>query len=398
MKKRILIVANDMEIGGAERALLGLLDAIDYSSYQVDLFLFRHTGPFLELIPSCTNLLPESIKYTCLAVPFINVIKKKCYGVAFGRIIGKLKAKRYLKKNHIVSQNSVELLYSLKYTKKHLPMITDQQYDLAIGFTTPYYVVAEKVDAKQKIVWIHTDYSRENADKQEEAAAWNAYDKLVGVSNAVCDSFIKQYPHLAHKVMEMDNIVSASIIRQQSSAFSVEKEMPDDGYIKLLSIGRFCYAKNFDNVPDICKRVLNKGLKIKWYLIGYGNDEALIQNRIIELGVKDNVIILGKKENPYPYIKRCDFYIQPSRFEGRCVTVTEAQILNKPTIITNYSTSTNQLRNGFDGVIVSMENEKCANDVAQIIMNKTLQKELINNTKNNDYTNKNEIEKIYRLI
>ena len=290
------------------------------------------------------------------------------------------------------------MLYSLKYTIKHLPKISDEYYDLAIGFTTPYYVVDQKVLAKRKVVWIHTDYSKEYSDKRSEELAWSVYDKLIGVSDSVCKAFATLYPKLESKIMEMDNIVSASIIRQQASEFSVTHEMPDDGYIKILSVGRFCYAKNFDNIPIICRKILNQGIKIRWFLIGFGTDEELIRQRIRENNVSENVIILGKKDNPYPYIKNCDIYVQPSRFEGRCVTVTEAQILNKPTIITNYATSSSQLEDGYDGLVVPMDNEGCANRISQIINDEEVQKYLIENTKNRDYSNKNEIEKIYQLL
>ena len=100
---------------------------------------------------------------------------------------------------------------------------------------------------------------------------------------------------------------------------------------------RFCRAKNFDNVPDICRRLCEKGLDIKWYLIGFGGDEALIRQKIREAGMDERVIMLGKKENPYPYIAACDLYVQPSRYEGKCVTVREAQMLGKPVVITRYT-------------------------------------------------------------
>lgn len=396
--KKILIVASDMEIGGAERALLGFLDAIDTTQFHVDLFLFKHCGSFLKLIPEKINLLSERKEYSCIAVPLPNAIKKRCFGVVCGRIFGKIKTEIYLRKNHIITQNSVGLLYSIKYTIKHLPTISDDYYDLAIGFTTPYYVVDQKVSAKRKVVWIHTDYSKEFSDKKTEELAWSVYDKLIGVSDSVCKAFASLYPKLESRIMEMDNIVSASIIRQQASEFSVTHEMPDDGYIKILSVGRFCYAKNFDNVPIICRKILNQGIKIRWFLIGFGSDEELIRQRIREANVSENVIILEKKDNPYPYIKNCDLYVQPSRFEGRCVTVTEAQILNKPVIITNYATSASQLTDGYDGVIVPMDNRGCAEGIARVIKDKTLQQRLIENTKMNDYTNREEIDKLYSLM
>jgi len=172
----------------------------------------------------------------------------------------------------------------------------------------------------------------------------------------------------------------------------------DDCDIKLLSIGRFSEAKNFDNVPEICKLIREFGLNIKWYLIGFGGDEDIIRQKIQEHGMQDYVIILGKKVNPYPYINACDLYVQPSRYEGKCVAVREAQILHKPVVITNYTTSGSQLTDGFDGVVVPMDNQGCAEGIIKVLNNKELMKTLSENTKKVDYTNSKEVEKLYSII
>ena len=124
--------------------------------------------------------------------------------------------------------------------------------------------------------------------------------------------------------------------------------MPErnDGEVILCSVGRFCEAKNFDNVPKIAKRITKKGIQIKWILIGFGTDEKIIRESIKETEMEETVFVLGKKENPYPYIKKCDIYVQPSRYEGKAVTVREAQILNKPVVITDFSTANSQLKDG----------------------------------------------------
>lgn len=187
-------------------------------------------------------------------------------------------------------------------------------------------------------------------------------------------------------------------IRQMAREPLNASEMLADGAVRLLSIGRFCRAKNFDNVPDICRRLIGAGLNIKWYLIGYGGDEGLIREKIIETGMEDRVIILGKKENPYPYIKACDLYVQPSRYEGKCVAVREAQMLGKPVVITNYVTAGSQLTDGVDGVIVPMDNKGCAEGIAKVLRNKELRQKLTENTKKQDYSNAKELEKIYRIL
>ena len=188
------------------------------------------------------------------------------------------------------------------------------------------------------------------------------------------------------------------LIRKQADTFAVENEMPNDGSIQLLSIGRFTNAKNFDNVPDICRRILEAGLDIKWYLIGYGGEEPLIRQRIQEAGMEDRVMILGKKENPYPYIKACDLYVQPSRYEGKAVTVREAQMLCKPVVITRYATSASQLEDGVDGVIVPMDNEGCAEGIVRLLKDPERVQRLSAACARRDYTNAEEVKKIYRLL
>lgn len=397
MRKKILIVSHAMEIGGAERALLGLLENIDTEAYQVDLFLLRHEGELYEFIPNNISILPEIPAYTVLAKPMVQTVRKGHFLLAAARVHGKYKAARYDQKNHL-SDSSVALEYSHKYTKKFMPRIQPGiEYDLAISFLTPHYFVAEKVCAKKKVAWIHTDYSVVQVDEKSELTMWNAYDNIASISDDVTAAFLKIFPSLKNKIVLIENILPKTLIEKQSNEV-VEEQLKKDDEIMLLSIGRFSTQKNFDNVPDICRRIVESGLNVQWYLIGYGQAENLIREKISESKMENHVHILGKKTNPYPYVRMCDAYIQPSRYEGKCVAVREAQMLGKLVIITNYATSGSQLKNGVDGVIVPMENEDCANGIISILENKELRKNILDNVLNIDYTNAEEIKKIYKLI
>lgn len=396
--KSIIIISHALEIGGAERALLGLLESFDYSKYDVSLFLMRHEGDLFNLLPDKVHLLPEIKEYTGLAVPMTSIVKRGLFGVAAGRIIAKIKAKQYVKSHNLKSNNGVELEYSHKYTVKAMPAISDKEYDLAISFLTPHYFAAEKVKAKKKIAWIHTDYSTVDVDVESEEKMWSKYDHIISISDACTKGFLSKFPNLESKILPVENIISPDFIHKQADMADVCDEMDSGEYLKLLSIGRFSTAKNFDNVPDICRRIVESGINIKWFLIGYGGDEGLIRSKIKEAGMEDHVLILGKKSNPYPYVKACDVYIQPSRYEGKCVAVREAQILGKPVIITNYATASSQLKDGFDGVIVPLDNEECAEAIADLIKTPYKLKSLSENCEKTDYSNAQELEKIYKVI
>lgn len=395
--KSVIIISHALEIGGAERALLGLLESFDYSKYDVSLFLMRHEGDLFGLIPEKVNLLPEIKEYTGLAVPLTSIVKKGLFGVAAGRVIAKIKAKRFVKSHNIKKDNGVGIEYSHKYTVKMMPVISNKEYDLAISFLTPHYFAAEKVKAKKKIAWIHTDYSTVDIDVKSEEKMWSKYDHIVSISDDCTKGFLSKFPGLESKILPVENIISPDFIHKQAEMEDVSDEMNGDA-VNLLSVGRFSTAKNFDNVPDICRRIIDKGINVKWFLVGYGGDEELIRNKIKEAGMEEHVIILGKKSNPYPYIKNCDVYVQPSRYEGKCVAVREAQILGKPVIITDYATANSQLKNGFDGVIVPLDNERCSEAIAKILKIPDKLKLLSENCAMTDYSNTEDLEKIYTII
>ena len=112
----ILVVNHGMEIGGAESALLGLLNAFDYGLCHVDLFLIHRSGELLRHIPEEVNILPENRKYASLAAPISTVLRNRAFTVALGRFIGKRKAEKFSDKHNLTENSYVFIDYSHKYT------------------------------------------------------------------------------------------------------------------------------------------------------------------------------------------------------------------------------------------------------------------------------------------
>lgn len=397
MKKRIFISMHYMEIGGAESALIGMLQAIDYSRYDVDLFLHAHRGEMMQFIPKEVNLLPEIKEYAMIEKPMIETLRKGCLRVAQARLKAKWQFKRYLKRKGLADSAAVfqyvgnavtPVLPSLEYLG---------EYDLAISFLNPHNIVYDKVKAKKKICWIHTDYTRIDINVEQELPVWAGYDHIMSISPDVTKTFLQVFPSLKDKIVEMENILSTEFVRTRADEFDASTELVGDG-VKILSVGRFCEAKNYDNVPDICRRIREQGVNLYWFLIGYGGLDNLIRQKIKEAGMEEYVIILGKRTNPYPYIKACDIYVQPSRYEGKSVTVREAQMLCKPVVVTYYATAPSQIQDGVDGRIVPMDNEGCAKGITEFVLDKGLQQHIVDYVHTRDYGNEKEIEKLYMLI
>lgn len=411
MKPRIFIAIHYMHLGGAEISLIGLLQALDPKKVDVDLFVYSHEGELMKLIPDYVNLLPEIPAYKMFERPMKEVLKKGHLSVLFARMKAKMRMRSYLRKKQTIDGSAIMGFLGEEMSKVVSDINPSVEYDLAISFLTPHNFVRDHVRAKKKMCWIHTDYTRIDVNAELELPIWDSFDYIASISSEAAKTFLQVFPTLAPKIIEIENILSSAFVRDRAEEFDAQNSLliahssqltAYKKYINLLSVGRFCEAKNYDNVPYICKRTLeilkDKNIDIRWYIIGFGADENLIRQKIVEAGMQEHVIILGKKENPYPYIKACDIYVQPSRYEGKSVTVREAQMLYKPVVVTNYPTASSQIEDGVDGVIVPLNNEGCAKGLVEFILDKQKQEHIIEYLKAHDYGNVGEVEKIYNLI
>ena len=387
-----------MELGGAESALLGLLQSVDPDRVGVDLFIYDHRGELMRYIPmDLVHLLPEIQGYKMIERPLKECVCAGLWGVALGRLM----ARMMVDKSPVPRGMDDGRIFTrvADCVERFLPKIQpDVEYDLAISFLTPHNYVISKVRAKKKLGWIHTDYSTVFVDAEREAPVWSQLDYIVSISEEVGEKFIGVFPLLKDRLVSIENILCADFIRRRAEE-TVVSLCSDSSAICLLTIGRFSPQKKMEEIPAICRGIVDAGIDVRWFIIGYGSEviEKTVRENIKKERVEDDVIILGKKDNPYPYIKACDIYVQPSRYEGKSITVREAQILCKPVIVTDYPTASSQIQDGVDGVIVPMDIKACVRGMVNFIQNKDKQKDIVDYLSSHDYGNQSEIEKIYKI-
>ena len=393
MKKKILIASYDLEIGGVERSLISMLNNFDYERYDVELLLYNHSGEFMPLILKDVKLLPENTKYKSIRLGIGTLIKAGEYNLAFQRLRAKY-GYEYRKDKSLDDTYQMQLMW--KYCNPYFPKV-EEEYDVAISYLWPHNFVAEKVRAKKKIAWIHTDYSNISPDRNIDLEVWDKFDSIVGVSEKCVATFLKLYPSLKEKCVVVENIASPEFIRKMSEE-QVSEEFEKDKF-NLLTVARFSHAKGIDQGVEAIKLLRDRGIdNIKWYIVGYGGDENKIRELITRYSLEDMIEILGKKDNPYPYMKMCDLYMQPSRYEGKAVTVVEAQILAKPVLITNYPTAHSQVVDRVDGEICELSIEGIANRVEKFYRDRDFLERYRSNCESRNYKNKEELKKLYELF
>ena len=395
--KKVLISSFDMEIGGVERSLISMLDNFDYENYDVDLMLYSHSGDLMKLLPKKPNLLAEVKKYKTFRLSIGETIKRGNLAIGIARLAARYNAKKTANKNNLNDSGCIQMQYMWKYALPFLPKLK-KQYDVAISYLWPHYFVADKVNAKTKIAWIHTDYSKIDTNIDIDLDMWNKFDYIAAVSKDCRSAFLSKYPSLKEKVIIIENITSPNFVRSMAEE-SIDDFDTEEKVFKVVSVGRYCDAKGFDNVIKALRILHDRGYtNIKWYVVGYGSDEELYRRLIKENKLEDSFILLGKKTNPYPYMKRADLYAQPSRYEGKAVTVSEAQILGKAVMLTNYTTAHSQVNDGVDGYITDLSIEGIANGIELLYKNKELRMQLSNNCSNSNYSNNYELDKLYSII
>lgn len=394
--KKVLISSFDMEIGGVERSLISMLDSFDYEKYVVDLMLYKHQGEFLNLIHDKVNLLDEVPQYTTFRKSISETLKDKQYSIGVARILSKINAEIVGKVKKISEPGYYQMQLMWKYASPFLPKV-NEEYDIAISYLWPHDFIAYKVKAKKKIAWIHTDYSIIEPNRGLDLKIWNKFDHIIAVSEACKNSFLKKYNELENKVAVIENITSPAFIREMAKVEIDNKIVTDDRF-KVVTVARLSHAKGIDNAVQALKLLKDRGYKdIAWYVVGYGGDEGMIKELIQNLKLENEFILLGKQTNPYPYMQAADLYVQPSRYEGKAVTVVEAQVLSKPVLITNYTTAKSQVRDGIDGYITKMSAGGIAEGIEKLYRDSTIRKQLIRNCSEIDYYNSDEIKKLYEM-
>lgn len=352
--KNIVFFVESMHCGGAERSLLSLLANLGETKYNIDLLVINKGGEFEKFIPDYVNY-----KSTDTQFGFLGKIKFKLF-------------QKFLKPRH-------KAQFFWKAFKNDIPKYKTH-YDLAIawgqGFAT--YYTATKINAKRKLAWVNIDYEKAGYVKEYDIDIYKKFEKIVGVSDFVKESMQKFIAE--DKVISIRNIIDITDVTKRAEDKVIEKF--DSKFINIVSIGRLAKQKAFENSVKAAKILKEKNIQFRWYVIGEGTEREYLESLILQYKLQDDFILLGFRDNPYPYIKNADLYVQTSAFEGLGRTLIEASILCKPIVTTNFPTAYGILRPNETGIITEMDADSIAEGISRLIKNDKLRNQIIQNLEN----------------
>ncbi|RKJ41788.1 glycosyltransferase [Acutalibacter sp. 1XD8-33] len=367
--KKILLVINTLGIGGAEKALLGLLARLDSREYQLSLYVLLGRGELAEKIPGHVQVLNRELSSGSV----LNGAGRRAMAGAVARgffrnggCLGKL---AYIGENFVrmVKKGRVQTDKLLWRTVAGGAERFSETYDLAVAWIEggSAYYVAEHVRAKKKAAFIHIDYENAGYTREMDENCWEKFDRIFAVSEEAQTHFLKVYPEYAEKTGVIHNIVDQEEIRlraQEPGGFS-------DDYpgFRLLTVGRLTYQKAIDVGIDAMKLLKDRSVSARWYVLGEGELRGTLERQIKVLGLENDFRLLGAVENPYPYYAQTDVYVHATRFEGRSIAIQEAQTLGRPVVASDCNGNRQQITPGVDGLLCPLEAEALAGVIEELL-------------------------------
>ena len=325
-KKRICFGITKLGIGGAERVLVDIANEL-IKDYDITIFTIYGGGELeKELNPNIKR------------ISLYKKEKKNAFIPIYVLFCGKFIYNRYLK----------------------------GRFDIDIAFLEgPITRIFSYKGNKRKIAWVHNDIAKvfgndfkSRLKKRIDNWFYNRFDKIIFVSEQNKKSFENVYGKISERKIIYNYINKERVLR-----LSKEKIEEDKIYINknsnleknFIIVSRLVKQKGIDRLIRVHKKLLDEGLKHKIYVIGDGEEKEDLDNLAKKLKVEDTFIFLGKKENPYPYMKKADCFALLSYFEGYGMVLEEAKILNKAILVTN--TAAKEAVINYDKKIIIENNE-----------------------------------------
>lgn len=383
-KVQILFVIPGFSLAGTTTALTSMLNCGLTDDYDIDVFTIERRN---------YNLQPVVSHDICL-----NDLTTAYYG-DFSRFHTKDKLKYLFVKliKQIHGASSILEEWVIRKTVRKIER--KKQYDVVVGFQEGRATrFTSHFSCPRKIAWIHCDYANTYGEDVNELDLYNGFERVVCVSQFTRQGFVSRYPALADKTIAIHNIFDAESVIERAKA-TIDDSRFDTSHFTIISLGRVHDVKRFYLIPEIAVQLKEAGLDFRWYILGSAGIPSELQrltDAIQRNGVKEKVIYLGGKPNPYPYLKAADILVSTSKSEACPMILNEAKILHVPIVSADFGSAFEFIENGKTGIITSIEGMPKA--IMRIISDEELREQIKRNIGQFEFDNTDLIATIESIL
>lgn len=380
--RKILVLNNDLDFGGIQKSLITFLDFLDNSgNCEVDLMLWKKDGPLQKMLPKNTQIIFQN------------------YGPSLADV---------RKEHNIVNQITlffqyVKFIFYARVLQKpwlfYSPLT--KHYDAVVSFTHsgyPRFFAIDRVSATDKYLWFHHgSYNASPTDKGTDRKYYEKFNKIITVSSSNRDMLADHFPELKDKLFVIPNILNATAINALA-AEPFKKMDKSTGSYNFVTVSRFSQEKGLDLAINIAFELKERGLKFRWFFVGDGDLFFSTKELAEEKKVGDVCVFVGSKENPYPYFKHADLYVQTSYVEAHPITLCEALILRKLIITTDLPSTRELLQDGHLGILCKPDAGIFAGEILKLLQSELKQKTLLATIEKHDINNEIAYNRISELL
>lgn len=367
--KKVLFVINTLGGAGAEKALLELLRKFTPDQYEIDLYVLLEQGELISQVPEYVNVLNR--KYTAESV-LSTEGKKELNRKVFKRLF--IHGALFKNIPYLIRNTAAMIRRKKIYADKLLwrvmsdsGMKLDKNYDMAVAYLEggSTYFVHDHVRAEKKFTFLHVDYQYAGYSRELDRDCYLDFDRIFTVSGEVKTIFDRVYPECRDRTFVFHNLIDREKIRKKAELPGGFSDTYDGK--RILTVGRLTAQKAYEVAVDAMKLLKDEGIKARWYVLGEGELRNKLQQKIDNFGLKEDFLLLGAVENPYPYYKQCDLYVHATRFEGKSIAIQEAQVLGCALLVSDCSGNREQVENGTDGVLCQLSPEEISRNIAELL-------------------------------
>ncbi len=352
MKRKILIVNDEMVVGGVARVLNNMLKILDYQTLEVDLLVLHKHGEMLKDIPSAVHVLEGTRFFEVVDQPLKELVQNHHYILA-------------IKKIWLIFLMKSGMIFSK--IQKERKKILSQKYDVEIaykeGFCTVFVAAGDSV---KKVNWVHVDYKVHNYSQNHMRLMKRALESIdvhVAQSEAAAASYREVFGLLA-PFRIIYNCIDTEKIQKQAEEPYVFSQPGSH----LVSVGRLHFQKAYLRMLEVHRRLIEQGYRFTFYIVGDGEERAQLEAKIKEYHLEDSFILLGYDENPFRIIRAADLFVLPSLYESAPTVVYEALTVNTtPILSADVAGVREQLKNGELGMIVENSEQGLYEGIAQCL-------------------------------
>ena len=391
MKKKLIFITEALWIGGIETALVNLLNRLDYDRYDVTCLILRDCQEMAyRITPQCRLIVSDRQH----AVTFRESYRYK-------RMYNLMEEPQRASKLRRLIWRVLRLVLRAPEAKRYAAYVKKQlggmHFDTAVIYSDRAAETAVRtVSADRFLMFYHHGAMRK---EYHDELGYRRAEKVIAVSEALAEKLKAYRPRYAGKIISVNNLIDVAGVREKSLE-TPETVFPKDCF-NIVSCGRLAPAKGMDLAIGACAKLVQDGLTdIHWWIVGGGPEEASLRAQLRALGMEHYVTLLGMQDNPYPYIRQADLYVQPSRFEAFGLTILEAQVLAVPVISTTTAGSIELISNNKTGMLCDSNAASIADAASELYRMPERRQALREALRRHDFEHDNAVilQKLYALL